>query len=269
MSITPFPKDLGCLGLAGHMGLFGKCSGTSNLNIAAVPVGALLTRGRGVGVEGGVSGVLRGASHHSFTGSFGFVPSGDLLFSLALMGSLPSLGRGCFRCGLTVSTAWTSHVKEETSRSSVGRVVFVGRVLGLTPGGATTLSQNAHGGSWCLARHRCYVPALASLPRAGVPVPAGKWTDHGVLQPTSRELLSEWLSRFQLSEANELWERIRPGSGLTSVVGAIFVEELVAQGDRLLRLHSFSSGDPLPLGGEADWLYALSAQYPSGYQTYS
>lgn len=70
------------------MGLLGKCSGTSNLNIAAVPVVALVTRVRGVGVEGGVSGVLKGASHHSLTLSFGVVARGDLVFSLVFAGPL-------------------------------------------------------------------------------------------------------------------------------------------------------------------------------------
>lgn len=32
---TPLPPDL-CFGFAGHMGLFGRCSGTSNSNAAAL-----------------------------------------------------------------------------------------------------------------------------------------------------------------------------------------------------------------------------------------
>lgn len=63
---TPLPNVFGFLTFAGHIGLVGRCSGTSNSNSAAVP-GGLGLRGRGVPGTGEVTPapLLTGVSHHS------------------------------------------------------------------------------------------------------------------------------------------------------------------------------------------------------------
>lgn len=57
---TPLPPDL-CLGFAGHMGLFGRCSGTSNSNAAALRMRSR----RDAAVVVAAANVLGGGSHHS------------------------------------------------------------------------------------------------------------------------------------------------------------------------------------------------------------